>query len=119
MCEVNEQEGLTLDDMSKEQLIDTIEQLMDMSDKEIVVNKDDIQNIAIDSGKYKKGVSSMSYIIGQYSALVGVGIDSTSAIDIVVNERNIVYQEGLNGMTCENNLKIAKTQQIQVEQNQA
>lgn len=128
MCEFNEKEvdqeieddmeELNLEDMDKEQLISVIEQLMYMKEKEIEVNTDSIQGIEIDSKEFAKGIKAMSFIAGQYCALKSVGVDSTSAIDIVVNERNVEYNLKLNKMTCENNKEISKIQATIQEQNQ-
>jgi hypothetical protein len=52
---------------------------------------------------------------GQLNALVSAGFDKASAIDVILNERNIEYNLQLNEMTCASNEKQAKYQQ---EQNQ-
>ena len=124
MCEFNEKEidqdmeEKTLEDMSKDELIDVVCQLMEIKDKEIEINTDDIQGIKIDPKEFAKGVKSMSFMAGQYSVLKSVGIDSTSAIDMIVNERNVEYNLKLNEMTCINNREIANIQQTIQEQNQ-
>jgi len=112
--EINEE--MTLDDMSKDQLINVIEQLM--SSKEVDINTENVQELELNPQEFQAGIDSISFLVGQYSALKSVGIDSTSAIDVILNERNIEYNLELNRMTCDNNKEIAKTQQTITEQNQ-
>jgi len=125
MCEVNENELIqeeiedkTIEEMSQEELVEVVYQLMDMKEKEIEVNMDDVQGLSINVQEYQAGIDSISFLVGQYSALKRVGIDSTSAIDVILNERNIEYNLELNKMTCDNNREVAKIQQTNQEQNQ-
>ena len=125
MCEVNENElsqeeleDKTIEEMTQEELVEVVYQLMDMKDKEIEVDKENVQGLSINLQEYQSGMDSISFLIGQYSALKSVGIDSTSAIDIIINERNIEYNLDINRMTCDNNKEIAKIQQTINEQNQ-
>ena len=125
MCEVNENELIqeeiedkTIEEMSQEELVEVVYQLMDMKEKEIEVNMDDVQGLSINVQEYQAGIDSISFLVGQYSALKSVGIDSTSAIDVILNERNIEYNLELNRMTCDNNREVAKIQQTIQEQNQ-
>lgn len=109
-------EEMTLDDMSKDQLIDVIEQLMNT--KEVEVDTESVQGLEFDEDEFQAGIDSISFLAGQYSALKNVGIDSASAVDIILNERNIEYNLQINQMTCENNKAVAKIQQTISEQNQ-
>lgn len=125
MCEVNENELIqeeiedkTIEEMSQEELVEAVYQLMDMKEKEIEVNMDDVQRLSINVQEYQAGIDSISFLVGQYSALKSVGVDSTSAIDVILNERNIEYNLELNRMTCDNNKEVAKIQQSILEQNQ-
>jgi hypothetical protein len=111
-----EEDQTSLESLSKDELIDVIEQLMDS--KDVKVNTENIQELELDSQEFQAGIDSISFLAGQFSTLVNIGVDKTSAIDIILNERNIEYNMQLNQMTCDNNREIAKIQQEIQENNQ-
>ena len=49
---------------------------------------------------------------------MSVGVDLQSAIELVLNERNISYNLELNKMTCDSNERQVKIQGVKTEQNQ-
>ena len=109
------------DEVNQEQEYFTQDEVYDIIEQvtpKIEVNTEDVQNYCIDEQEYIAGVQSMSFLVGQYSALRSAGIDSSSAIDIIVNERNIEFNLQINEMTCTSNERTAKIQQINQEQNQ-
>lgn len=123
MCEVNEKELIQEDEMdetegqeyfTQDEVYDIIEQVT----PKVKVNVEEVQELQINSQEFQAGIDSISFLCGQYSALRSVGIDSNSAIDIIVNERNIEFNLQINEMTCKSNEKQAKLQQVQAEQNQ-
>jgi hypothetical protein len=111
-----EEDQTSLESLSKDELIDVIEQLM--NSKDIKVNTENVQDLELDPQEFQAGIDSISFLAGQFSTLVNIGVDKTSAIDIILNERNIEYNMQLNQMTCENNKEIAKIQQEIQENNQ-
>jgi hypothetical protein len=130
MCEFNEKEidqevdnnaeieSKTIEDMSKEELVDVVYQLMEMKDKEIEVNTENVQDLEIDEYEFKAGIDSVSYMCGQFNALVSSGIDKASAIDIIMNERNIDFNLEANRMNCASSEKQSNILKITQEQNQ-
>jgi len=123
MCDINENElnedmedDTSLESLSKDELIDVIEQLM--NSKDVEVNTENIQNLGLNEKEFAKGLSSVSLIAGQYTGLKNVGIDSASAIDILINMANTEFNLKLNEMTCTNNKAVAGIQQTISEQNQ-
>jgi len=123
MCDINENElneelddQTSLESLSKDELIDVIEQLM--NSKDVNIDTDNLQNLSLDAKEYAKGLKSISLIAGQYSGLKSVGIDSTSAIDILINMANTEFNLKLNQMTGDSNKEVAKVQQFTQEQNQ-
>ena len=108
-------EEMTLDDMSKDQLIDVIEQLM--TTKEVEVSTDSVQGLEFDEDEFSKGLKSVSYICGMISGLSSVGLNKDQIMDYVVNEQNIKFNKDLNSQTCVSNEKVAKIQQTIAEQN--
>lgn len=99
---------------TQDEVYDIIEQVT----PKVEINVDKVQGLELNSQEFKAGIDSISFLCGQYSALRSVGIDSSSAIDIIVNERNIEFNLQINEMTCTSNEKTAKIQQTIVEQNQ-
>lgn len=128
MCDFNEKEidqeldeemeSKTIEDMSKDELVEVVYQLMEMKEKEIEIDTENVQGFEINEQEFKAGIDSISFMCGQFNALVSSGIDKASAIDILLNERNIDYNLQLNKMTCDNNREVAKIQQTIQEQNQ-
>ena len=113
-----EQENMSLEDMDKEQLIELVYNLLNQKDKEIQIGTDELETISIDKSEFEKGVKSISSICGSLSALMSVGVDLQSAIELVLNERNISYNLELNKMTCDSNERQVKIQGVKTEQNQ-
>lgn len=116
--ELNEQESVSLEDLDKDELINIIYSLSEQKDKEIQIGTDELETISIDKSEFEKGVKSISSICGGLSALMSIGIDLQSAIELVLNERNISYNLELNKMTCDSNERQVKIQGVKTEQNQ-
>jgi hypothetical protein len=122
MCDFNEKEidqenvELTLENMSKDQLISVVEQLMSI--KDIEVDIDDVQGIKLDKKEFEKGIKLVSLTCGMISALTSVGLTKDQVMDYVINEQNINFNLKLNQMTCDSNKETAKIQQTVQEQNQ-
>ena len=120
MCKEELNQVDEMEEVEQEQEYFTQDEVYDIIEQvtpKIEVNTEDVQNYCIDEQEYIAGVQSMSFLVGQYSALRSAGIDSSSAIDIIVNERNIEFNLQINEMTCTSNEKTAKIQQINQEQN--
>lgn len=122
MCEENEELELneedTIESLSKEQLIELVYSLLNQKDKEIQIGTDELETISIDKNEFKKGVKSVSSICGSLSALMSVGVDLQSAIELVLNERNISYNLESLEISNKSNERVANIQNIKVEQNQ-
>ena len=114
--QVDEMEGVEQEQeyFTQDEVYDIIEQVT----PKVEVNVDEVQGLELNSQEFQAGIDSISFLCGQYSALRSVGIDSSSAIDIIVNERNIEFNLQINEMTCTSNEKTAKIQQTIQEQNQ-
>lgn len=113
-----EMEDLTLEDMDKDQLIDVITQLMEMRDREIEINTDNIQGIEVDEQEYKAGVQSMSFLVGQISVLKASGVSEDFIREMILNRETIEHNQTLQHMNNESSERIAKIQQTIQEQNQ-
>ena len=77
---------------------------------EVKIDTEELNDVKIDADKFKNGVDSVAEICGKYVALTSVGMDSNSAVDVIMNLLNIEYNKEVNKQTCENNLQVAEIQ---------
>ena len=103
---VNEDEILTddkgqeyyevgLGDLTKEQLIDVIEDLT--SRPQIDVNVENIQDKSIDEEEYNNGLKIGSFYLGMFKALENTTLDNEQIYNLLLNES-----------TCRHNIRLAK-----------
>lgn len=114
--ELNEEDAI--ENLPKEQLIELVYNLLYQKDKEIQIGTDELETVSIDKNEFKKGVKSVSSICGSLSALMSIGVDLQSAIELVLNERNISYNLESLEISNKSNERVANIQNIKVEQNQ-
>lgn len=95
-----------------------IAQLLDEVLPKVACNTNDLQDFELDEYKFQNGVNSVSEICGQYSALINVGIDKSSAIDVIMNIQNIEFNKIVNTENCTTNKETAKLQNIQIQSQQ-
>lgn len=84
-----------LEDLTKEQLIDVIEDLT--SRPQIDVNVENIQDKSIDEEEYNDGLKIGSFYLGIFKALENTTLDNEQIYNLLLNES-----------TCRHNLKLAK-----------
>ena len=77
---------------------------------EVKIDTEELNEVEMDVDKFEKGVDSVAEICGKYLALTSVGMDSNSAVDVIMNLLNIEYNKEVNKQTCENNLQGAELQ---------
>lgn len=99
-----------IEELSKEQLLDVVEYLTN-------IPKLDFEEL-MNTKEFKKGVKDVSNTCGQFVALSTVGIEPSSAIDIIINEANIKFNKEINTENCNTSIKSARLSEIKVEQNQ-
>ena len=103
---VNEDEILTddkgqqyyeveLGDLTKEQLIDVIEDLT--SRPQIYVNVENIQDKSINEEEYNDGLKIGSFYLGMFKALENTTLDNEQIYNLLLNES-----------TCRHNIRLAK-----------
>lgn len=105
-----ENETTSMEDLSKEELLKVIEYLQEMPKLDL----EDLMNM----NEFQEGIKSMAKVCGQVVALNTVNVDSNTIADIILNEANIQYNLKLNEMTCSSNEKVARLQEVKVEQSQ-
>ena len=107
--EISEQEYFTQDEV-----YDIIEQVT----PKIEVNTDDVQGYCIDEQEYIAGVQSMSFLVGQIAVLKSVGVSEDFIREMILNRETIEHNQSLQQMNNESSERLAKIQQVQLEQNQ-
>ena len=118
MNEELEQENMSLEDMDKEQLLDIVYSLLEQKDKEIDINVDDLNDITIDKSEFKKGIKQYSAIAGAFTVLNSVGYPKDLIHEMILNDKTIQHNQQLQQMNNESSEKIAKIQEVKIEQSQ-
>ena len=113
-----EQENMSLEDMDKEQLLDIVYSLLEQKDKEIDINVDNLNDITIDKSEFKKGIKQYSAIAGAFTVLNSVGYPKDLIHEMILNDRTISHNQQLQQMNNESSEKIAKIQEVKIEQSQ-
>ena len=113
-----ELENVSLEDMDKEQLLDIVYSLLEQKDKEIDININNLDDITIDKSEFKKGIKQYSSIAGAFTVLNSVGYPKDLIHEIILNEKTISHNQKLQQMNNESSEKIAKIQEVKIEQNQ-
>ena len=113
-----EQENMSLEDMDKEQLLDIVYSLLEQKDKEIDINVDNLDGITIDKNEFKKGIKQYSAIAGAFTVLNSVGYPKDLIHEMILNDKTIQHNQQLQQMNNESSEKIAKIQEVKIEQAQ-
>ena len=116
--EMNEEsQGIALEDMSREELLDVVYSLLNQKDKEIEIDSD-LTGVSIDKDEFAKGVKDFSYIAGAFTVMNNVGYPKDLIHEYLINERTIKHNQQLQQMNNESSEKIAKIQEVKIEQSQ-
>ena len=113
-----EQENMSLEDMDKEQLLDIVYSLLEQKDKEIDINVDNLDGVTIDKNEFKKGIKQYSAIAGAFTVLNSVGYPKDLIHEMILNDKTIQHNQQLQQMNNESSEKIAKIQEVKIEQSQ-
>ena len=107
-----------LEDMSKDELLDIVYNLLEQKNKEININTNNLNNIFIDKKEFEKGIKKYSAVAGAFSVLNSVGYPKDLIHEMILNERTIQHNQILQQMNNTNAEKIAKLQEVKIEQQQ-
>ena len=91
--EVEQEKEFTIEDLSDEELVETVYSLLSTKEKEI--NLDNGRISELDS--FQKGVEKASFYAGFYSCLVNCGLSTQDAYELTMNQN-----------TCDNNQKMQR-----------
>ena len=107
--ECNDEELYTQEDIA---------QLLDEVLPKVACNTNELQDFKLNEKMFQDGANSVSAICGQFSALTNVGVDKSSAIDIIMNIQNIEFNKIVNTENCTTNKETAKLQSVQIQSQQ-
>ena len=91
--EVEQEQEFSIEDLSHEELVETVYSLLSTKEKEI--NLDNSRISELDS--FQKGVEKASFYAGFYSCLVNCGLSTQDAYELTMNQN-----------TCDNNQKMQR-----------
>ena len=112
--EVEQEKEFSIEDLSREELIETVYNLLSTKEKEI-----DLDNSVIaESDSFKKGVEKASFYAGFYSCLVNCGVSTQDAFELMLNQNTCDNNQELQRIVNESSEKIAKIQEVKIEQSQ-
>lgn len=107
-----EVEQVNLEDLSKEELIQVIEQLSNP-----IVDMSEADGTPVDFDEFYKGVEKASYFAGMFQTLVSAGMSADNAYEIALNEHTSMYNLELAKLNNESQVEISKNNAIQIDKN--
>ena len=106
--EVEQEKEFSIENLSREELIETVYNLLSTKEKEI-----DLDNSVItESDSFQKGVEKASFYAGFYSCLVNCGLSTQDAYELTLNESTSRNNLKLQKVVNEGNIAIADLQKI-------
>ena len=117
MCEYNEgkeleqvdleeNEGISIEDLSREQLIDTIYSLLNSKETEIELDN----SVITESASFQRGVKKASFYAGFYSCLVNCGLSTQDAYELTMNENTCKNNQELQRIVNSGSIDVARIQ---------
>ena len=79
--EVEQEKEFSIEDLSREELIETVYSLLSAREKEINLDN----GIISESNSFQKGVEKASFYAGFYSCLVNCGVSTQDAFELMLN----------------------------------
>ena len=104
--EVEQEKEFTIEDLSHEELVETVYSLLSTKEKEI-----DLDNsIIADSASFQKGVKKASFYAGFYSCLVNCGLSTQDAFELMLNENTCDNNQELQRIVNSGSIDVARIQ---------
>ena len=91
--EVEQEKEFSIEDLSHEELVETVYHLLSAKEKEINLDNGIIAELA----SFQRGVEKASFYAGFYSCLVNCGISTQDAFELMLNQN-----------TCDNNQELQR-----------
>ena len=104
--EVEQEREFSIEDLSREELIETVYSLLSTKEKEI-----DLDNSVIaDSASFQKGIKKASFYAGFYSCLVNCGLSTQDAFELMLNQNTCDNNQELQRIVNSGSIDVAKIQ---------
>ena len=104
--EVEQEKEFSIEDLSREELIETVYNLLSTKEKEI-----DLDNSVIaESDSFQKGVEKASFYAGFYSCLVNCGVSTQDAFELMLNQNTCDNNQELQRIVNSGSIDVARIQ---------
>ena len=104
--EVEQEKEFSIEDLSREELIETVYNLLSTKEKEI-----DLDNSVIaESDSFQKGVEKASFYAGFYSCLVNCGVSTQDAFELMLNQNTCDNNQELQRIVNSGSINVARIQ---------
>ena len=104
--EVEQEKEFSIEDLSREELIETVYNLLSTKEKEI-----DLDNSVIaESDSFQKGVEKASFYAGFYSCLVNCGVSTQDAYELTMNQNTCDNNQELQRIVNSGSIDVARIQ---------
>ena len=104
--EVEQEKEFSIEDLSREELIETVYNLLSTKEKEI-----DLDNSVIaESDSFQKGIEKASFYAGFYNCLVNCGLSTQDAYELTLNESTSRNNQELQRIVNSGSIDVARIQ---------
>ena len=104
--ELEQEKEFSIEDLSREELIETVYNLLSTKEKEI-----DLDNsIIAESDSFQKGVEKASFYAGFYSCLVNCGVSTQDAFELMLNQNTCDNNQELQRIVNSGSIDVARIQ---------
>ena len=104
--EVEQEKEFSIEDLSHEELVETVYSLLSTKEKEINLDN----GIIADSASFQKGIKKASFYAGFYSCLVNCGLSTQDAYELTMNQNTCDNNQELQRIVNNGSIDVAKIQ---------
>ena len=104
--EVEQEKEFSIEDLSREELIETVYSLLSTKEKEIELDN----SVLAESDSFQKGVEKASFYAGFYSCLVNCGVSTQDAFELMLNQNTCDNNQELQRIVNSGSIDVAKIQ---------
>ena len=104
--EVKQEKEFNIEDLSREELIETVYSLLSTKEKEINLDN----GIISESNSFQKGVEKASFYAGFYSCLVNCGVSTQDAFELMLNQNTCDNNQELQRIVNSGSIDVARIQ---------
>ena len=104
--EVEQEKEFSIEDLSREELIETVYSLLSTKEKEIELDN----SVLAESDSFQKGVEKASFYAGFYSCLVNCGVSTQDAFELMLNQNTCDNNQELQRIVNSGSIDVARIQ---------